>query len=69
VVGGEDVDRKRRLLRCDRADDRRAEASGSIKSIFQVIRAKLSRLVDGGKEGVEVSVEGSQVLRSGEHVK
>jgi hypothetical protein len=69
VAGGEDGDGKRRLLRCDRAEDRRADASGSMKSIFQVTRAKLWKTVDGGEEGVEVSVEDSQVLRSGEYVK
>jgi hypothetical protein len=69
VAGGEDGDGKRRPLRCDRADNRRAELSGIIKSIFQDMRVMLWSLVDGGREGVKVSLEGSQVLRPGEYVK
>jgi hypothetical protein len=69
VGGGEDGDAKRRPLRCDMAEDRRAVVSGSIKSIFQVKRARLWGSVDRGGEGVEVLVEGSQSLRSGEYVK
>lgn len=67
--GGEDGDGMRRLSRCDRAEDRRADVRGSMKSIFHVIRAKLWRSVDDGGEGVELSVEGSQILRSGKNAK
>lgn len=70
--GGADGDGKRRLSRCDRAEDMRADVSGSMKSIFQVTRTNLWRLVmDGeeGEEGVEASVEGSQMLRSAKNVK
>ena len=41
LAGEEDGEGKRRALRCVRAAERRAEASGSIKSMFQLMRARL----------------------------